>query len=337
MCDLRQLHSMLGLTARSLRSYPRATVLMLLLRLSVLVTPVSGEQWTDPCEEAAAQSATVDHTHALLGQVLSTHVSSGMSAGIAVNLVDYAALKTDPSLLRSYLQQLCHVDLASLDDARKLALLINAYNAVMMAMVVAYDIQGSVWDVQNIFGIQFATVGGEKRSLDNLEHDMIRGRYSCNTMDSPGLSTRLGVSGRIHAAVNCASLSCPDLRLEPFVHDRLEAQLTSAARAWMADSTKNPGLENGELRLSKIFDWYGCDMELESGSTIQQWVMEHSDWMIPSSTSISYLDYNWDLNAATNIRTGSGLPANGGERGHAPLWTFASLLLGASLLRQITA
>jgi len=302
-----------------------------LVGLAVLPAVRAQGQWTDPCDSESMES--VDHTHGTLATILSQHVSAGTQNGINANLVDYAALKADPGTLRSYLSQLCHVDLNALDDARKLALLINAYNAVMLAMIVAYDVQGSVWDVDNIFGIKFATVGGEKRSLDDLEHVMIRGRYGCDPMGSPSLSTRLGVSGRIHAAVNCASLSCPDLYLEPFVHDRLDAQLTSATRAWLADATKNPGLSGSELRLSKIFYWYGCDMALESGTTIHDWVTQYSDMVVPPSASITHVDYDWGLNAATNIETGYGLRASSGCRRHEAMGLMISILL-AVIYRQ---
>jgi len=291
-----------------------------------LVVVVSGQSWTDPCESESVEM--VDHTHSTLRQVLMQHVTAGTLNGINANLVDYAGLKSDPSTLRRYMTQLCHVDLNSLDDARKLALLINAYNAVMLAMIVAYDVQDSVWDVDNIFGIKFATVGGEMRSLDDLEHVMIRGRSGCDSMSSPSLSTRLGVSGRIHAAVNCASLSCPDLQLEPFVHDRLDAQLTSATRAWLADRTKNPGLVGSELRLSKIFDWYGCDMTLESGSFIHAWVNQYSDMVVPPSASIVFVAYSWELNAATNMETGNGLrTSSGSKRKCEPVGLAVSILL----------
>jgi len=282
----------------------------LLLSTCAFLAVLAQGQWVDPCEEAGGDTAVVDHTHAKLGQVLAAHISRGTKSGITANLVDYAKLKGDPSVLREYMQTLCNVDLTALDDAHKMALLINAYNAAMMAMVVAYDIQVQVWDVSNIFSIKFATVGGTKMSLDDIEHGMIREASGVGNCNDASLSARMGASGRIHAAVNCASMSCPDLHTVPFLPGTIQEQLTEVAENWMMDSARNPGLENGQLKLSMIFNWYGCDMEIESGSTQQAWVASMTGWTVPPSATIVHEAYNWNLNAATNVATDSGLESN---------------------------
>jgi len=271
-----------------------------------LLAVLAQGQWVDPCEETGGETAVVDHTHAKFAQVLSAHIIRGTKAGIAANLVDYAKLKGDPSLLREYLQTLCNADLMAMDDDHKMALLINSYNAVMLAMVVAYDIQGQVWDVSNIFGIKFATIGGMKVSLDDIEHGMIRGASGVGNCNDASLSARMNASGRLHAAVNCASISCPDLNNVPFLPGSIQEQLTEAAEKWMNDPARNPGQNMGVLTLSMIFRWYGCDMAIESG-TQEAWVAQMTGWTIPSGTVIMYEEYNWDLNAATNVETGTGL------------------------------
>ena len=77
---------------------------------------------------------------------------------------------------------------------------------------------------------------GETLSLDDIEHDLIRGsgRYR---------------EPRIHFAVNCASLGCPALRPDAYSAERLEVQLeeqaqqfylTAAAIAWRATGCLSP-------------------------------------------------------------------------------------------------
>mmetsp|Transcript_19065 Transcript_19065/g.44541 ORF Transcript_19065/g.44541 Transcript_19065/m.44541 type:complete len:322 (-) Transcript_19065:334-1299(-) len=304
--------------------------------LTLLVAVSRGEQWTDPCDDADAASMSVDHTHAKLAMVLSAHTQRGEKAGITANLVDYAGLKQDPSTLREYLKTLCNVDLNALDDEHKLALLINTYNAAMMAMVVAYDIQSSVLDVSGIWNIQFVTVGGQKYSLDDVEHTLIRGASPPSSCNSQSLSGRLGASGRIHAAVNCASMSCPDLNSVPFLASTIQEQLTSATQSWLLDPTRNPGLVNGGLQLSRIFEWYGCDMEIEAG-TKEEYVARFTNWTIPAGTGISHVAYNWELNAATNAVTGTGLEGNAAPHRYGAISLVTETLILAIVAASVLA
>ena len=62
----------------------------------------------------------------------------------------------------------------------------------------------------------------------------------------------------MHAALNCASVSCPLLALEPYRAATLERQLEAAMRQYLA-SPLGLVAAAGELRVSSIFDWYGDD------------------------------------------------------------------------------
>jgi hypothetical protein len=61
-----------------------------------------------------------------------------------------------------------------------------------------------------------------------------------------------------------ASLSCPDLRREPYVAARLDAQLVQATRAFLANPAKGvaPGPEGRTARVSAIFKWFAGDWSL---------------------------------------------------------------------------
>jgi hypothetical protein len=66
---------------------------------------------------------------------------------------------------------------------------------------------------------------------------------------------------RIHFAVVCASSSCPPLRAEAYVPDRLDAQLAEQTRQFLQDPARGLRLDRGALWVSKIFDWYREDFE----------------------------------------------------------------------------
>eukprot|EP00928_Gymnodinium_smaydae_P015031 TRINITY_DN15512_c0_g1_i2.p1 TRINITY_DN15512_c0_g1~~TRINITY_DN15512_c0_g1_i2.p1 ORF type:complete len:215 (+),score=41.38 TRINITY_DN15512_c0_g1_i2:44-646(+) len=153
-------------------------------------------------------------------------------------------------------------------------------------------------DVQNLKGhITFAKSGENTRttqvSLDNIEHDLIRGKYGA--IFAGGKQ-----EARIHAAVNCASLSCPDLLRAPFLAATLDAQLTNATTGWLANPTKNAGPDaDGTIRLSKIFEWYAGDFVAAEGS-VQAFVRKYSEWNVPDGAQLQHMPYYWDLNSVSD-------------------------------------
>lgn len=252
----------------------------------------AAQMWKDPCASSDGSTRTVEPDHAIFTRLLQAHVRAGEKDGIRSTLVDYAAIREDPSDLSTYLSQLCFVDLDELSVAQRLATLINAYNAVMIATVVKYNPTGSVTDLDSslpegsVWKHKFCTLAGNIVSLDEIEHGMIRA----------GLSAEFGAQGQIHAAVNCASLSCPDLRSEAFESSELLEQLNAATAAWLDNPTKNEGPDDsGALYLSMIFRWYSQDFVDDSGS-VQAFVRKHTSWDVFDDAPLSYKTYSWGLN-----------------------------------------
>ncbi len=82
-------------------------------------------------------------------------------------------------------------------------------------------------------------------NLKSLEDRLIRERFH---------------DPRIHAALNCASISCPRLQREAFEAARLDAQLDEAMSEFVGDPRHlrvHP--ETRMVELSKIFDWFSED------------------------------------------------------------------------------
>ena len=258
----------------------------LLIAAAIALTPApASPQAVLPC------CSTFDHGHTAFDRVLRRHVAG--------DRFDYKALKADPAGLRGYLDSLEAVrpsDFSSWSRAERYAFWINAYNAyTLMTVAGRYPVasikeiggaETSVWD--DAF-IPLGALHGDSRSLslNQIEHEILRADFP---------------DARVHAAVNCASIGCPPLRAEAYVAERLEAQLDSQARAWIADATRTRFEEQSEtIRVSKIFEWFEDDFVRDAGGAIQ-WIARYapalqSAWIADArAAKLRYLEYDWRLN-----------------------------------------
>lgn len=169
----------------------------------------------------------------------------------------------------------------------KLAFWINTYNAATVKLILDNYPVESIQDlhpdlkipfIRDVWHLEFFTIGGEERSLDEVEHGILRKAFN---------------EPRIHFAVNCASISCPILLNEAFQPVKLEAQLTQQARAFINNPYRNQ-INQDQAYLSKIFKWFTGDFT-ENG-TLVDFINQYSDTQISEETDIDHLAYNWKLN-----------------------------------------
>lgn len=232
---------------------------------------------------------SVDHSHALWEKVLKrVVVVNGHKSSIK-----YDELKRSPEDLRQYINSLSRVSRSRFDsfsEKEQLAFLINAYNALTLELVIQHYPVDSIKDIGGWFStpwkIEFFSLFGEKHSLDDIEHQMIRKWY-----DEP----------RIHFALVCAARSCPPLRTEPFRASELDDQLHASAKNFLHDEDRNrfdPARQT--LFLSSVFKWYGSDFNSRYGSATKYVSKFYKN--VPSRVAIAYLPYDWSLNDATPAR-----------------------------------
>lgn len=241
--------------------------------------------------------------HQQWDRLLEAHVSWHRD-GVA-SAVDYDGMASDRAALDDYLSRLSGVDQATFkgfSDDEKLAFLINAYNAFTVELILKQESRpDSIRDIGSIFSgpwsQRFFTLLGEERTLDELEHQMIRA--------NPAL-----MDPRIHFAVNCASVGCPALRPEAYTGDQLDAQLADSTRRFLSDRRRNRyDPEDKVLRVSSIFDWYEEDFEDAAGS-LARYLHQYADALaLPAAARdtlkagelrIRFLDYDWSLNIESN-------------------------------------
>lgn len=209
--------------------------------------------------------------------------------------VDYAALVADPNALDAYLGRLAATDPANLPDDDRLAFWLNVYNAYTLKLVAdnypiesLRDVVGGVFIplVNTPFKVEFVVVGGETMTLDDVEHGTIRAEF-----DEP----------RIHFALVCAARSCPPLRAEAYVGDRLDAQLDEQARRFLTTPAKNRvPADEGTIELSKIFDWFGGDFGKDDAA-LQRFIAPYFEGEVREALEadgyeVNFLTYDWSLN-----------------------------------------
>ncbi len=243
---------------------------------------------------AAPAGAAEPFSHQAWERVLDRHVD-------ARGFVAYRGLAENRADLDRYIASLRAASPASKpelfpDRDHELAYWLNAYNAwVFRGVLDLGPDTGSVWGFLGT-GLAFFSgmdieLGGRETSLKALEDEVIRAKYR---------------DPRIHAALNCASVSCPRLPREAFTGPELDAQLDAAIREFVTDP-KHLAVDRGgkTVRMSKIFDWYADDFlayAREKGIRDPN-VLDYVNLYrgeagtIPRSFAIEYLDYDKGLNA----------------------------------------
>ncbi len=244
-------------------------------------------------------SATFDH--GTWDGLLKTHVR--VQAEEHASQVDYAGLAVRRNDLKDYLRRLAEVKVAEFDSwatSEQLAFLLNAYNAWTVELIlVKYPDLRSIKDLGNLIQSpwkkKFIPLLGMTRSLDDIEHGLIRGsdRYK---------------DPRIHFAANCASIGCPALRAEAYRGADLERQLTEATGFFLRDRSRNR-LNGRVLEVSSIFKWYGDDFAKgwRSFSSLAGFLAGNAEALgltgqevqklATGEIKIEFLDYDWRLNS----------------------------------------
>ncbi|GMH40967.1 hypothetical protein BSKO_08871 [Bryopsis sp. KO-2023] len=266
-----------------------------------------GDSMAAPLDSAPA--GAVDHS--LWDDVVkSIVIPNAEREGIQFNAINYDLLRTDAALRQkhdAYINMLSKVDFKSLPKDEAVAFLINAYNAFTVDVIVKENPESSIRDLSDASGAVFdrfkwtLTVDGQQQevSLNDVEHRLLRGEVSGN--DEP----------RIHAAVNCASLSCPDLRAEAYTGDKLEDQLQEQMIIWLQNEGKGLRVdkENNEIHMSTIFGWFRDDFvstdaggknDLISTSepidyALQFATEEVKAFVEANSPTVKLMPYNWGL------------------------------------------
>jgi hypothetical protein len=241
----------------------------------------------------SASGALAGADPAVFDRLLSRYVAESADG---VNRVDYRAWKAAPAdmaALDGYIAALARETPARMARPAQFAYWVNLYNALTLQEVLRFYPVASIRDIKSRGVLDFGaligpwktklvTVEGRALSLDDIEHAILR-----PTFRDP----------RVHYAVNCASIGCPNLQREAFRAERLEAQLDGAARAFIA-SPRAVRVQDGRLRLSSIYDWFRADFGTEAAllAHLARYAPDAKAGQIRSARGIAGYDYDWSLN-----------------------------------------
>jgi len=172
---------------------------------------------------------------------------------------------------------------------------INAYNVLAIDLVVRERPAESLRDLgtwlRPVWKRTAGQVGGEPTTLHQIEHEILRPRGD----------------PRIHAAIVCASLSCPSLRRRAYRAPELDRQLDDQVAVWLANPRKGARVESGVLWLNPIFDWFEEDFGGRSGvvAFVRPYLGRAQRAQLDAlgaKPRIRYMDYDWSLNALSTAR-----------------------------------
>ena len=252
--------------------------------------PITKDGQPEPPELAAIH----DSWDALLANHL--RPAGAPVGGVKFAAMSYVELAAEDGFA-ALVESIGKVDVKAWPPNAQCAFYINAYN-ILCAEHVCRTIRSggglpaSVKDCvpegskkKEIWDVAAGAVAGQTLSLNEIEHGVIRTRW-----DEP----------RVHACVNCASRSCPDLLGQAYRgDDRLDDQLTAQFKLWLRDETKGLALDDAKKpTLSRIFLWYAGDFESRGGSPqyAARYAPPGAAKDALATTSPGYFAYDWHLN-----------------------------------------
>ncbi len=231
-------------------------------------------------------TSAVDHT--AWQQFLDEFVVLGADG---ITRVSYQqARATDWPGLRQYLTAMAAIDPRTLNKDEAMAYWINLYNALTVDVVLRHPGKASIKQMgKGLFSFgpwddEVFTVAGTGLTLNDIEHRILRPIWRDH---------------RIHYAVNCASIGCPNLSQTVFSGADLERQLTEAEVQYLSHPRGLRFTANGRLQLSSIFDWYRDDFG-DDRQALLTYLSQHHDAgeRVRSYGGRIRYEYDWQLNSS---------------------------------------
>jgi hypothetical protein len=168
----------------------------------------------------------------------------------------------------------------------KLTFYINSYNALVIKTILDGKSPSNIFSRISFFNGPEYNVAGQSLNLNDLEHKIIR------PLNEP----------RIHFALVCAALSCPKLLNTIYTAPKLEEQFDTATSQFINNIDRNHfDREKKVAHLSKIFDWFSEDFQL-NGSSIPSFIAGHvndkalATELLEGNYKIEHNNYYWSLN-----------------------------------------
>ena len=294
-------------------------VILALFLVSLLIQPAQNSFTIISYGLEEVKTDSFDHSYATYNSLLNRYVINAR--------VNYEGFINSRAEFETFLRALGSVDenvFESWTEEQRLAFWINAYNAfTIKAIIDHYPIKrsftlvgifyapsDSILQIKGVWTkLQFRALGNMV-TLEEIEHETLRKKFN---------------EPRIHMAINCASISCPDLRNEAYTPEKLEEQLADASIKFVNNPDKGAYVneQSGKVKLSKIFKWFGDDFINNYGSkklfnnyslkenAVLNFTSDYieseevKEYLMNNKLKIGYLGYDWHLNEQTDTMSPS--------------------------------
>lgn len=237
-----------------------------------------------------ASTAVVDH--AIWARILAAHLRAQPDG---INRLAYGQVSPiERAALAEYVAALAAAPVSRLSRPEQRALWINLYNALTVKIVLAHYPVNSIRAINispGLFAIgpwgrKLISVEGEEISLDDIEHRILRPIWR---------------DPRLHYAVSCASIGCPNLAAEPYTAANAERLLNQGAFAYV-NHPRGVRIERRGLVVSSIYAWFKEDFGGDDSGVIahlRQYAAPPLAGALADATRIADDAYDWALNDAT--------------------------------------
>ena len=264
-----------------------AQVLLLSLTASAPAAP-KADLWARWQQHDPQNTATIDFTfwNTFLSKCLDTQHPSG------IHRVQYGTVSAaDRQALRQFLATLQTLPISTYNRQEQQVYWINLYNALTVSVVLEHYPVASIRDIRlsGLFSpgpwqAKLTTIEGEKVSLDDIEHRILRPIWR---------------DSRLHYALNCASLGCPNLAPVAYTASNVEQLLDQGAWAYV-NHPRGVTLNDGTLSVSSIYIWFQEDFGGNVAGVVQH-LLRHAAPQLAMQLrahrgKVTH-NYAWELNA----------------------------------------
>jgi len=214
-----------------------------------------------------------------------------------INVIDYVVVTAeDRTALEAVIARLEAVPISDYSRREQMAYWINLYNAATIRVVLDHypvetirDIDlSSGWFADGPWDAELVMVEGVALSLNDIEHRILR---------------PIWMDPRIHYAVNCASIGCPNLRPEPYRGETVGSVLDLAAREYLSHP-RGITIENDKVIISRIYDWFFEDFSKHDMRLLDHLTLYVEPDLANQLNQIGKIHgtrYDWQLNAPENL------------------------------------
>jgi hypothetical protein len=278
--------------------YALAIAAVLSMAAGSVVAAPSAELWERWDPHDAQSTATIDHE--LWNDFLSRYLSPNIDG---INRFEYSAVKQiDLEPLESYIAKLSDIEIRLYNRNEQRAFWINLYNALTVREILYHYPVSSIREIRSGFFTSgpwqkvLVEVESTALKLDDIEHRILRPLWR---------------DPRLHYAVNCAALGCPNLQSEAFNAGNTERLLELGAREFI-NHPRAVTVTYGKLRVSSIYDWFEEDFGGSELAVIEHLKVYAKPELLAEISTRTRIDgdfYDWALNGkifiAKRSRSGS--------------------------------